>query len=81
MKGDTILFTSSCVVTMQKQTLVGSDDVENNWLLFVNINNNDICISSYKVLHYFWNTLYTHRYEVNFYKIKNTIEFLTILLQ
>ena len=81
MKGDTILFTSSCVVTMQKQTLVGSDDVENNWLLFVNINNNDFCISSYKVLHYFWNTLYIHRYEVNFSKIKNTIEFLTILLQ
>ena len=42
MKGDTILFTSSCFVTMQKQTLVGSDDAENNWLLFVNINDNDI---------------------------------------
>ena len=55
MKGDTTLFTSSCFVTMQKQTLVGCDDVENNWLLFVNINNNDICISCYKILLYFWN--------------------------
>ena len=58
MKGDTTLFTSSCFVTMQKQTLVGCDDVENNWLLFVNINNNDICISCYKILFYFWNPLY-----------------------
>ena len=75
MKGDTILFTSSCVVTMQKQTLVGCDDVENNWLLFVNINNNDIFISRYKVLHYY-SDLYFMNNTLIYYMTKTLISVL-----
>ena len=80
MKGDTILFTSSCVVTMQKQTL--SDVMMLKIIGYYSLTS-IIMIFAFLVTKYctIFGIRCTHRYEVNFYKIKNTIEFLTILLQ